>query len=61
MIGVHQNAFTTTLEEYKTRLLNEIQKMSIDLGSVVEKRTDLGEEQKKNITNEEVKQLNTNQ
>ena len=38
MISVHQNANTFNLEEYKTKLLNEMQKMTVDLALVVEKK-----------------------
>lgn len=47
MIGVQQNEFTTSLDDYKQRVLTEIQKMTIDLSYVVDKQLENDEEKNK--------------
>ena len=56
MIGVHQNEFTNSLNRYKRKLLVEIQKMTIDLSYVVDKR--LESEEEKNRILERIKAIN---
>ena len=56
MIGVHQNEFTNSLEQYKQKLLVEIQKMTIDLSYVIDKR--LENEEEKNKILDKIKAVN---
>ena len=56
MIGVHQNEFANSLDDYKQRMLTEIQKMTIDLSYVVDKRLENEEEKAKIL--DKIKALN---